>query len=157
MHQCLPKLSTILNHGGRGMWDQWKMRNGKRRWNPVKKCRPNFQTGYLKYTYYTFNLVTFLHDNMGSPVTLDPKQCLLGIFPDPSDKFTKIFLQETLFSGRKIIARRWMRSTPLEIKEWMADINVTLPYKRFLYINRGCPDKFNRIWDRWVQDSETCS
>lgn len=30
-------------------------------------------------------IVTFLHDNMGSPVVLDPKQCLLGIFPDPSD------------------------------------------------------------------------
>lgn len=102
-------------------------------------------------------IVTFLHDNMGSPVTLDPKQCLLGVFPSPMEKYTKVFLQETLFSCRKIIARKWMRPLPPEIKEWKAEVNGTLPYKRVIYINRGCPDKHNRIWDRWLQDSETCS
>ena len=41
-------------------------------------------------------MVTFLHDNIGSSLALDPKQCLLGIFTDVLDKHTKIFLQETL-------------------------------------------------------------
>lgn len=50
-------------------------------------------------------IVDFLHDEMGSPVSLDPKRCLLGIFPDPSlDKYTKLFLHETLFSATKVIA-----------------------------------------------------
>lgn len=44
--------------------------------------------------------VDFLHDTMGSPLTLDPKQCILGIFPDPDiNSFTKIFLHEkSIFS-----------------------------------------------------------
>lgn len=51
-------------------------------------------------------VITFLHDTIGSPIALEPKQCLLGIFPDTVDKFTKVFLHETLFSVRKIIARK---------------------------------------------------
>lgn len=40
-------------------------------------------------------VVDFLHDTMGSPLTLDPKHCVLGIFPDQYiDRFTKIFLHE---------------------------------------------------------------
>lgn len=58
-------------------------------------------------------VVDFLHDNMGSPLTLDPKPCLLGIFPDAdTDKYTKTFMQETLFSARKTIAKLWMRQVP---------------------------------------------
>lgn len=106
---------------------------------------------------YWKQIVAFLHDDMGSPLTLDPKQCLLGIFPDVLDKFTMIFLHETLFSARKIIARQWMRSEPPQLVDWKRDINTTLPYKKFLYINRGCPNKYNRIWDRWLQESTTCT
>lgn len=54
-------------------------------------------------------VVKFLHDNMGSLITLDPKLCLLGILPESIDKYTRTFLQETLFSVRKVIARKWMR------------------------------------------------
>lgn len=58
-------------------------------------------------------IVQFLHDTMGSPITLNPKPCLLGIYPEPDiNIFTKIFLNETLFSARKTIARHWMRPTP---------------------------------------------
>lgn len=28
-------------------------------------------------------VVQFFHDQMGSPVTMDPRQCLLGLCPDP--------------------------------------------------------------------------
>ena len=102
-------------------------------------------------------IITFLHDTMGTPVTLDPKQCLLGIFPTDTDKFTKIFLHESLFSARKIIARKWMRQTPPTFPEWKAEINMTLPYKKCVYINRACPDKYYKIWDRWLNESATCN
>lgn len=58
-------------------------------------------------------IVQFLHDTMGSPITLNPKSCLLGIYPEPDiNKFTKVFLNETSFSARKTIARHWMKHTP---------------------------------------------
>lgn len=57
-------------------------------------------------------IVTFLHDTMGSPLALDPKQCLLGIIPDTIDKYTKTFLHETLLPARKVIAKKWIRQEP---------------------------------------------
>lgn len=75
-------------------------------------------------------MVRFLHDKMGSPITLQPKPCLLGIFPDPEvNKFTKLFLHETLFSARKVIARARMRPNPPEFLQWLIEVNVLL-YKK---------------------------
>lgn len=51
---------------------------------------------------YWSQVVQFLHDQMGSPVSLDPKQCLLGLYTD-IDKYTLQFLHEILFSERKLI------------------------------------------------------
>lgn len=78
--------------------------------------------------------MTFLHDTMGLPLALYPKQCLLGILLDTIDKYTKIFLHETLFSARKIVAKKWMRQTPPKIVEWKLEVNNTLPYKKCVYI-----------------------
>lgn len=101
-------------------------------------------------------IVAFLHDIMGSPLALDPKQCLFGIVPDTIDKYTKTILYETLFAARKVIAKKWMRQESPKVVEWKVEINNTLPYKKCIYINRGCPTKYNKIWDRWLQESSTC-
>lgn len=100
-------------------------------------------------------IVPFLHDTMGSPLTLHPKPCLLGIFPEPDmDKFTKIFSNETLFSARNVIARLGMRPNPPELTNRIVEVN--LPYKKkLIYSHRGCPSKYNKIWDRWLQTFET--
>lgn len=64
-------------------------------------------------------IVDFLHDTMGPPLTLHPKPCLLGIFPDSElDTFMIIFLQETLFLARKVVARKWMTLAPPTLAEW---------------------------------------
>lgn len=86
-------------------------------------------------------VVTFLHDNMGSPGTLDPKTCLIGILFDSIDKYTKTFMHETLFLAQKTIARKWMRPLPPRLSDWKVEINNSLPYKKFMYTNRGCPTK----------------
>lgn len=89
---------------------------------------------------YWTQKVQFLHDNMGSPLTLHPKPCLLGIFPElDMDKFTKNFFNKTLFSVRKVIAMLWMRPNPPELTNWIVEVNNTLPYKKLMYSNRGCP------------------
>lgn len=105
---------------------------------------------------YCTQVVQFLYDIMGSPLTLHPEPCLLGIYPEPEmNKFTKIFLNETLFSERKVLARQWMRTDSAEFSTWVAEVNNSLPYKT--YKHRGCPSKFNKIWDRWLQAAETLS
>lgn len=46
--------------------------------------------------------VWFLHDTIGSPITLQPKLCLLGIFPDPGlNKFTKNIPAWNILFGTK--------------------------------------------------------
>lgn len=67
---------------------------------------PNIQTYWLQ-------VIQFLHDNMGSPVGLDPKLCLLGLLPDSDvDKYQAIFVYETLFLARKVITKVWMQAAP---------------------------------------------
>lgn len=102
-------------------------------------------------------VLRFLHDTMGSPVTLQPKIWLLGILSDPEiNKFNKTFLHETLFSAQKVIARVWMSPNPPEITHWIAEVNNTLPYKKLIYSHRGCPSKYDKIWDKWTKIPETC-
>lgn len=56
---------------------------------------------------------------MGSPAVLDPKLCLMGLLPDPDiDTVLAIFLYETLFSARKIVAWNWMQAIPPTIQRW---------------------------------------
>lgn len=107
---------------------------------------------------YWSQIVTFIHDEMGSPLSLCPKQCLLGVFPDPdSDKYHKIFLQESLFIARLLIARKWMQITPPTLREWISNINNVLPYKKEIYAHRGCPTKYGRVWDTWLENASTCN
>lgn len=107
---------------------------------------------------YWMQVITFLHDNMGSPVVLDPKLCILGLQPDTDlDKFHTIFIYETLFIARKVIARTWIQTTPPNISTWKRDVNNTLPYKKLIYTHRGCTQKYSKVWDRWVEDGETCA
>lgn len=72
---------------------------------------------------------------VGSPVSLDPRQCLLGLFPDTEiDIYTLRFPHEMLFVARKIIARNWIQAAYPTLAAWLAEINNTLPYKKIIYI-----------------------
>lgn len=107
---------------------------------------------------YWTQIITFLHDRKGSSLTLCPRQCLLGLIPvSKNEKYLTIFLQETLFTARMQIAQLWLRPVSPTFQQWKRAINLTLPYKRVLYSHRGCPGKFNKIWNRWVNDSSTCT
>lgn len=84
---------------------------------------------------YWTQVVWFFDDRMGSPLTLCPKQCLLGLLPDPeSIRHHHIFLQETLFTARLLITRVWLQASSPILWEWMAAVNLSLPYKNVIYI-----------------------
>lgn len=53
---------------------------------------------------YWSQVVEFLHDCMGSPLTLCPCQCLQGLLSISEEKHLNIFLQESLFPSRMQIA-----------------------------------------------------
>lgn len=104
---------------------------------------------------YWAQIIQFLHDHMGSPLQLDPKTCLMGLLPDVTiNQFLATFLYETLFSAWKLLAKCWMRNTPT-IHAWIGEINSTLPYKKVIYRHRGCPAKYHKVWDRWLDTPDT--
>lgn len=70
--------------------------------------------------------------------------------------YLNILLQETLFLARLLSARTWLRGTPPTLRNWIRAVNNTLPYKKVLYTHRGCPKKYYKIWDRWLEDTSTC-
>lgn len=103
-------------------------------------------------------VIQFLHDHMGTPVGMDPKLCLLGLLPDIDvDKYQAIFIYETLFLARKVIAKVWMQALPPTLQGWKREINTTLPYRKMIHMHRGHPQKFASVWDRWLEDGETCT
>ena len=107
---------------------------------------------------YWLRVTQFLHDNMGTPVGMDPKLCLLGLVPDVDvDKYQNIFMCESLFVARKVVAKAWMRERAPTLEDWKREVNTTLPYRRMIYIQRGHPQKFSIVWDRWLADGETCT
>lgn len=52
---------------------------------------------------YWYQIVCFLHDDIESPLSLDPRLCLLGLLPDPdTNTFQTLFQLETLFVAHKL-------------------------------------------------------
>lgn len=101
-------------------------------------------------------VVRFLHDIMGSPIPLTPQCCVLGILDVPDVSGTQLtFLHETLFQARKLIARNWMNDHVPLLSEWIRIINASLPYKKLVYIHRGRPEKFDKIWSTWQESPRT--
>lgn len=95
---------------------------------------------------------------MGFPLTLWSHQCLLGLFSAfEEDKYLNVFLQESLFLARMQIAKTWIKESPPNIQQWIRAVNVTLIYKKVLYLHRCCPNKYYKIWDRWLKDASTCT
>lgn len=87
-----------------------------------------------------------LYDRMCSPLSLCPKQCLLGLLPDRvSNKHHHTFLQETLFTAGLLLTKMWLQASPPT--EWMAAVSLSLSYKKVIYIHRKCPATYHKIWD----------
>lgn len=84
----------------------------------------------------------------GLPLTLCPKHYLLGLLRDQDTNRHHIFLQETLFMARLLIARVWLKASTPTLR--MAAISQSLPYKKVIYIHIKCPSKYHKIWDRWL-------
>lgn len=49
-----------------------------------------------------------------------------------------------------------MRPDPPELAHWITEVNTVLPYKKLIYAHRGCPTKYEKIWEKWLKAPETC-
>lgn len=67
--------------------------------------------------------------------SLDPKACLLVIFPVPDINtfLTAFFCMKHYSLLVKVIAHNWMQATPTLFVTWVQEVNSTLPYKKLIY------------------------
>lgn len=61
------------------------------------------------------------------------------------------------FTPRKAIALSWRKPTPPPISLWKQLVNNSLPLYKDCYVNRGCPQKYDKVWSKWLVDSSTAS
>lgn len=62
-----------------------------------------------------------------------------------------------LFYARKAIALSWRKPTPPPLSLWKQLINNSLPLYKDTYDNRGCPNKYSKVWSKWLADPSTAS
>lgn len=68
----------------------------------------------------------------------------------PSYLFTRISIH-----SQNVNSWAWLRVLPPTVQERMAAVNPILPYKKVLHANRGCPNKYHKIWDKWLETVST--
>lgn len=61
-----------------------------------------------------------------------------------------------LFYARKAIALSWRKSTRPPLSLWKQLINNSLPLYKDTYDNRGCPNKYSKVWSKWLADPLHC-
>lgn len=61
-------------------------------------------------------------------------KCLFGVLDEESwQHHTRIFLRESLFFARKVIALRWMAHRPPSLTMWKILVNSVVPFNYLVY------------------------
>ena len=92
----------------------------------------------------------------GTNLPLTMEVCLLGIIDNVVRTSAKRTLVSVLlFYARKNVAMHWKKPSPPSLVQWRRLVNTSLPLYKDTYANRGCPQKYDRVWRVWVEEPET--
>lgn len=62
----------------------------------------------------------------------------------------KIAIARILFMARKGIAFHWLDSNPPTIQELINKVNWLITLEKGIYLKRGTPHKYDKIWTKWL-------
>ena len=97
-------------------------------------------------------LYTLNNTITGTPVGLNAMVLLLGVTDNlPAATHTKLFIFYCAYYVRKIILINWKKPDPPGISAWRELVNTAFPLYKLTYMDRNCPNKFHKIWSRWVE------
>lgn len=83
------------------------------------------------------------------PVTV--AVCLLGLVEEVTPRRAqRTMISLSLFYARKAILLCWKKRNPPTISFWKELINKALPFYKATYLRRGCPKKFEKVWQCWL-------
>lgn len=97
-----------------------------------------------------------LSELLSIPVPLLPRVCLIGLVEEVVPSLAhRTLLNIGLFYARKAILLRWKSSAAPTISFWKGLVNSAIPLYKATYRARGCPKKFTKVWQAWLDSSET--
>uniref|UniRef100_A0A803JYV6 Reverse transcriptase domain-containing protein n=1 Tax=Xenopus tropicalis TaxID=8364 RepID=A0A803JYV6_XENTR len=100
-------------------------------------------------------ILDHIQNTTSLPKITNPKVCLFGIVDDIIPQSAPHILYRTLlFYARKSILLQWMAQSPPTIASWLNLLKALLPLIQLTYIARGCPQKYDKVWGKWVEAME---
>lgn len=100
---------------------------------------------------YWESLTRELTEVLGWGVPLDPTHVLPGITEGlDGTRAEKLFLNTALVVAKRDIAAHWLDTTAPTLARWRRDVDWCAAQERPLYVARGCPKQFCRMWGKWV-------
>lgn len=102
----------------------------------------------VRYWNYVISVIQSVFSVL---IDATPLTCLLGYVEEvATDVAEKIAIARMLFIARKVIAYHWLDSEPPTLQEFIRKINWLLLLERGIYLKRGTPGKFEKLWARWL-------
>lgn len=102
------------------------------------------------------NVLTFIIGLTTIPIPQTVDVCMLGLVNALAPcRAVCTLLGLLLFYARKSIIPKWKVSSAPTLNMWRSLVNSTIPLCRETYLHRGCPKKFNKVWDIWLESDTT--
>lgn len=87
---------------------------------------------------------------LGINLQPEARRCILNVW-EPTDLNTHTTQWATLafMLAKRNIAQLWGASQPPQIEKWKEDLDWCMFREKSVYIARGCPGKWIKIWEAW--------
>lgn len=91
-----------------------------------------------------------LHRVLAVDLLPEARRCLLNVW-EPTDLNTHHTQWATLgfMVDKRNIAKAWGAVTPPSLQEWKTNMDWNTYREKAVYVTRGCPNKWSRIWTPW--------
>uniref|UniRef100_A0A803J6W9 Reverse transcriptase zinc-binding domain-containing protein n=1 Tax=Xenopus tropicalis TaxID=8364 RepID=A0A803J6W9_XENTR len=104
-----------------------------------------------KIASFWTEVADYISDLTSAPTTATPSGMLLNQITDLAPTTAERALISILLAyARKSITMKWKAHSAPTIQFWVSQVNQAMPIYRLLYVRRGCPNKFEKIWSLWL-------
>lgn len=105
-----------------------------------------------KLTQYWAAIMEHINTRLQLDIPLMAELALLGIQDDEQrPRYTRLLISFLLFYAKKEILLKWAFPSARTVRAWETPVNTVLPMFKLTYTNRGCPQKFEQIWQPWTK------
>lgn len=97
-----------------------------------------------------------LTEVLSAPVPFIPRVCLIGLVEEVMPSLAhRTLLNIGLFYGKKAILLKWKNTAAPTLSFWKGLVNSVIPLYKATYRLRGCPKKFSKVWQPWLDSTVT--